>query len=221
MSPVAIILGVVMIILIYVLYKYFTTSTSTLGAEINLAVAQVTPFTAKANIANSTSLRYAYGVWIYVDSWDSLATKDIFYRKNVDNYDIRLYLEKLTPTLKCDFYTGSTETVTITNNFPIQKWVYIIVSVDNRVVDCYIDGKLTTSQQLQKQPIVSDSDINVGKFSARLAKFQRFTSPIDPAAAWSNYMSGNGSTLKNMFSSYGVDVSFKKDNVEQQKFTII
>jgi hypothetical protein len=235
MSPVAIILGVVMLILIYILYKYFTTSTSTLGALIDLSKNNSNvAFTKKGDVVNSTSTRYAYGVWIYIDSWDSTQTKDIFFRNKVakttdipEHSDIRLYLEKSSPTLKCEFYTSisntqPSETITITNNFPVQKWAYIIISVDNKIVDCYIDGKLVTSQQLQNQPIVTDSDIFVGNFNAHLAKIQRITSPVDPQTAWSNYMSGNGgNSLKKMFSSYEVDISFKKDNVEQQKFSII
>jgi hypothetical protein len=127
--------------------------------------------------------------------------------------------------LKCDFYTkgstADTETITITNNFPVQKWVYIIISADNKIIDCYIDGKLVTSQQLKNQPTVSDTDIYVGVFNAHLAKFQRITSPMDPQTAWSNYMSGNGgNSLSKIFSSYGVDVIFKKDNVNQQTFNI-
>jgi hypothetical protein len=234
MSPVAIILGIVIIILIYILYKYFTTSTSTLGALIDLSTTSPsTPFTKSEDIVNSTSPRYAYAVWIYIDSWDSNQKKDIFYRKvpgtgsTPERSDIRLYLDQFSPTLKCEFYTNisqtqPTETITITNNFPVQKWVYVIISVDNKIVDCYIDGKLVTSQQLQNQPNTSNIPIYVGKFNAHLAKFQRMTSPVDPQTAWSNYMAGNGgNSLRKMFSSYGVDVSFKKDNVEQQKFSII
>ena len=235
MSPVAIILGIVIIILIYVLYKYFTTSTSTLGALVDLSKSSSgTAFTKKGDVINSTSTRYAYGVWIYIDSWDSNQKKDIFYRNKVgvsgstpEHSDIRLYLDQFSPTLKCDFYTNISqtlpnETITITNNFAVQKWVYVIISVDNKIVDCYIDGKLVTSQQLQNQPIVTDSDIFIGNFKAYLAKFQKMTSPVDPQTAWSNYMAGNGgNSLRKMFSSYGVDVSFKKDNIEQKKFSII
>jgi hypothetical protein len=235
MSPVAIILGIVIIILIYILYKYFTTSTSTLGAIVDLSkTSSSTAFTKKGDVSNSTSTRYSYSVWVYIDTWDSNEKKDIFYRNRVgvsgstpEHSDIRLYLDQLSPTLKCEFYTNisqtqPTETITVTNNFAVQKWVCVVISVDNKIIDCYIDGKLVTSQQLQNQPIVTDSDIFVGTFKAHLAKFQRTTSPIDPQTAWSNYMSGNGgNSLKKMFSSYGVDVSFKKDNVEQQKFSII
>ena len=229
MNTTAIILGIIIIILIYVLYRYFTNTTTTLGSLTDLSNRATTVFTKRSDIASSTSSRYSFGLWLYIDAWDSNQTKNIFYRRNgsdASKYDIRLYLDQYSPTLKCDFYTkGSqspeTEIITITNNFSVQKWVYIIISADNRIIDCYIDGKLVTSQQLKNQPMVSDTDIYVGSFNAHLAKFQRTTSPMDPQTAWSNYMSGNGgNSLSKIFSSYGLDVTFKKDNVNQQTFSI-
>jgi hypothetical protein len=237
MSPVAIILGIVIILLIYVLYKYFSKSSSSLGALMDLSTTSSTvPLITKDKVVNSTSARFSYGIWVYINTWDSSQTKNIFYRQNSTTstkYDIRVYLDKTSPTLSCDFYTQQinsttgasdpgTETVAITSNFPIQKWVYIIVSVDSKLVDTYIDGKLITSQELKALPYVSDTDIFVGNFKAYAAQFQRWTSPMDPQTAWKNYMSGNGgSALTKMFSSYGIDISFKKDNVEQNKFKLL
>jgi len=235
MSPVAIILGIIIVVLIYVLYKYFTTSTATLGSLVDLSKTNSnTAFTKKEDLKDPTTTRYSYGLWLYIDTWNSDSGKTIFYRKasiSTDTnpvYDIRLYLETSSPTLKCSFYTtttdtSKTETITITTNFPIQKWVYITVSVDNKIIDCYIDGKLVTSQQLKGNlQSQTNSDIYVGNFNAHLAKFQRTNAPTDPQTVWSNYSAGNGgNSLKKMFSSYGVDVSFKKDNIEQQKFSII
>ena len=242
MSPVAIILGIIIVVLIYVLYKYFTTSTATLGSLVDLSkTSENTPFTKATDLQDAGSVRYNYGLWLYIDTWDTTKPKTIFYRKSSDTipgtggaaptilYDIKLYLETSTPTLKCDFYTtttdtSKTETITITTNFPIQKWVYITISVDNNIIDCYIDGKLVTSQQLKGNLAsqTSTANIYVGNFNAHLAKFQRTNSPTDPQTVWSNYMAGNGgNSLKKMFNSYGVDVSFKKDNIEQRKFSII
>ena len=37
----------------------------------------------------------------------------------------------------------------ITDNFPLQKWVCIGLSVDSQFVDGYIDGKLIRSQRFK------------------------------------------------------------------------
>jgi hypothetical protein len=226
MNPASIILGIIIVILIYVLYKYFTNDSTTLGALIDLSTTSETnALITKDKIKNSTSARYSYGIWLYVNTWETLNEKNVFYRKNGTDpniYDIRLYLDQSAPSLKCDFYTTKKETVTITNNFPIQKWVYIVVSVDSTLVDTYLDGKLITSQQLTGIPKVSDTDIFIGNFKAYADKFERWTTPMDPQTVWKNYMAGNGgSTITKMFSSYGIDITFKKDNVEQQKFKLL
>ena len=231
MSPVAIILGIVIILLIYVLYKFFRNDTGrilTKSSNLNTTNEDTTAV-ASDSISSDDSKIYSYGLWLYVNTWSSTSTKTIFRRQNEGNSnkdDIRLYLDSITPTLKCDFYTNYStntplETVNITNNFPIQKWVYIIVSVDNKIVDTYLDGKLITSQQLNKTPTVSKGDIYLGKFDAYLANFQNWKSAMDPQTAWKTYMSGNGGTaISKMFKSYGIDFSLKKDNVEQYKLNV-
>jgi hypothetical protein len=225
MSPVAIILGIVITILIYVLYKFFRndtgailTKTSNLNTTNDTTVAITS-----GSISSGQSTIYSYGLWLYVNTWSTNA-KTIFRRQNTSSTnDIKLYLDTTTPTLKCDFYTGSTnlETVNITTNFPIQKWVHIIVSVDNKIVDTYLDGKLITSQQLNGIPTVSEGNIYLGKFDAYMANFQNWNSAMDPQTAWKTYMSGNGgNAISKMFKSYGLDFSLKKDNVEQYKLNV-
>ena len=231
MSPVAIILGIVITILIYVLYNFFRNNTGailTKTSNLNTTNDETVAITS-GSISSGKSAIYSYGLWLYVNTWSSTSTKTIFRRQNEDSSDkndIKLYLDTTTPTLKCDFYTDYStdtplETVNITTNFPIQKWVHIIVSVDNKIVDTYLDGKLITSQQLNGTPYVSKGDIYLGKFDAYMANFQNWNSAMDPQTAWKTYMSGNGGNgISKMFKSYGLDFSLKKDNVEQYKLNV-
>jgi hypothetical protein len=230
MSPVAIILGIVIILLIYVLYKFFRNDTGAILTKTsNLNTTNETTVAIKrGSISSGQSPIYSYGLWLYVNTWSTNA-KTIFRRQNKSisgKDDIKLYLDTTTPTLKCDFYTNYStntplETVNITTNFPIQKWVHIIVSIDNKIVDTYLDGQLITSQQLNGTPTVSDGDIYLGKFDAYMANFQNWNSAMDPQTAWKTYMSGNGgNAISKMFKSYGIDFSLKKDNVEQYKLNV-
>jgi hypothetical protein len=158
-------------------------------------------------------------VWLYVNSWNNSSTKTIFGRTN----NIRLYLEQNTPTLKCDITTTSNqnETIIITDNYPLQKWVYIIVSVDGRIVDCYINGKLVKSQKLSNDTTQPGdavaSPIVMGNFDATLANLTRTITPMDPQTAWNNYNKGNGmSGSGGLFSmaSYGANLSLIKDSIQ-------
>jgi hypothetical protein len=112
----------------------------------------------------------------------------------------------------------------VTDNFPVQTWVHVIVSVDNAYIDTYINGKLTKSI-LEKDGIQSPSathSIQFGKSpGTTLAKLTRFTTPIDPQTAWDKYSSGNGANvLSKYLGTLGMDVSLKKDNVEYSKLNI-
>ena len=223
MSVSTVVLVVIIIVLLYISYRYFTTNVSVLSKTASLKASnpQIT------NLASPQSLRYAYGIWVFINTWSSGDQKVIFSR----NDNIKLYLDTNTPTLKCDItrMDNTVQTINITNNFPIQKWTHVIVNVDGEFVDFYLDGKLVLSIKLDgvaktpgdttTAPVILGNA--TGSFDAFIAGFQNWSTPIGPQDAWNAYMSGNGTfTMKQIFGTYGVDISLIKDNVEQTKFSI-
>lgn len=151
MNTVAIFLVIVIFVLLFILYKYFSVNASNLTKYADLNITNPTI----SNIQNATSTNYAYGVWVYVNSFNNSSGKYkvIFHR----DQNIVLYLDKTSPTLYCDIYldnnnwysknTGATK-ITITNNFPVQKWTYVTLSVDGTFLDAYLDGKLVVSKKV-------------------------------------------------------------------------
>jgi hypothetical protein len=227
MNYIVIILGVIIILLIYILVQYVMATSTELTAKANLN----DDISAIAITNGPANTSYSYGLWIYVNSWDMSKPKTIFNRNN----NIKLYLDQNSPTLKCDILMNddTMKTVEVTDNFPLQKWVHVIVSVANQYVDCYIDGKLVRSGRAYletdenittpKQPPTVDTQMKLGgtsRFDAYVTKFKHWDDAISPEIAYSNYMEGNGEGLKNFLSNYGLDVLIKKDNVEQSKFTL-
>ncbi len=236
MNAVALILAIVVIILFYILYRFFMLKSTELTKTASLFDSN--PSVPITN--NPTSTRYTYGIWIYVNSWDAVIEKTIFDRAN----NIKLYFSDAAPVLKCDITmnAGTTSTLEITDNFPIQKWVHIVTSVDNQYLDAYLDGKLVKSGRLYTAAVAAvagvadvaestpkgpgDVDVKMAigggtKFDAYIAKFHHWSSPLDPQTVWSTYKEGNGqSSMGNYISSYGIDLSILKDNVEQSKYSI-
>jgi len=242
MNVVALILAIVVIILFYILYRFFMMKSTELTKTASL-LDSITPIDIKTSPTNT---RYTYGIWIYVNSWDAGIEKTIF--KRTDN--IRLYFEPTAPVLKCDITMSDgttttplpTTTIEITDNFPIQKWVHIVTSVDNQYLDAYLDGKLVKSKRMHTAAVAAvtgvdpvaestpkgpgDVDVKmaiggVTKFDAYIAKFHHWSSPLDPQTVWSTYKEGNGqSSMGNYISSYGIDLSILKDNVEESKYSI-
>jgi hypothetical protein len=227
MNTVAIILGIVIIILFFVLYRYFTTTATLLSSSklINLNVDQKS--NAITKIDYPTNNQFSYGIWIYVNSWAEKKPKTIFFHEDV----IAVVLDENSPILSVYVArtSGGYEKIQITDNFPLQKWVFIIVSMDTSFLDVYLDGKLIKSSKITNllQPPKDPSIIlgNVGRFvafDAYVTCFYRWTVPMDPGTAWDYYMKGNGQGgFLGSMSPYGVKMQVLKNNVESGSYQLM
>jgi len=149
--------------------------------------------------------------------------------------DFGLFLDASSPTLYCalgatslnsDTTTTPSNLITISNNFPLQTWVYVVVSVNTNVVDCYLNGKLVISQLVQQQGSVVNptfKNIYLGNASgpgwdAQLSNFKRYTTALTPQEVWSNYLSQapNSSIL----SGYGVQVDLTQNGSVTNTFKL-
>ncbi len=225
METTTIVLAIIVIVLVYVLYVYFVSSSSVISKSASLKEGGNAPIT---TINSGQSTRYAYGIWTYVNTWDSTREKTIFSRDN----NIRLYLAANKPSLYCTITcttdAGSAlenQNILITDNFAVQKWVYIVISSDNTVVDAYIDGKLVNSTKLATSPnqpgTAKEAPIIYGSgWDCYVAGFQNWSAPIGPQEAWDNYLSGNGNAMSQYFGSYALNLGVMKDNVQQSSYTI-
>ena len=209
-----IILGIIVAVLIYVLYLYFSDDSTKLFEYEDLSKS--------GKIIGSgdlhTSGNYAYGFWIYINNYSG--GKTLLQRGPNANPSLKVYLPGSTPTLKVDIKTtAGTETINVTNNFPIQKWVHVVVSKDVQVVDVYIDGKLVKSHMLEASSIGHEGDLTSDAFEAFMARLKTWKHGLNPQTVYDEYMKGNGQT--GMITGYGVDVSLLRDNIEQTKFSLL
>ena len=220
-----IVLGIIIIILIYILYVFFVSKSSVISKSANLKEGGNTPVT---TINSGQSTRYAYGIWVYVNTWDATREKTIFSRKD----NIRLYLAADEPSLYCSITCkakdGSAlqeQDILITDNFSIQKWVYIVISSDNSIIDAYLDGKLVNSTKLATSPNQPESAKNAPiiygtGWDCYVAGLQNWSGPIGPQEAWDNYMAGNSNAISRFFGSYSLSFAVNKDNVQQSSYTV-
>lgn len=229
-NSIIIILGIIIIILFYVLYNYVTNTSTKLQSQSKLI--DNIPGIA---VTNPTSSRYAYGIWIYVNSWQPGINHIIFNRPG----NLKLYLDQNAPTLYLDMTMSdnTVKTMTITDNFPLQKWLCIIVSVDNQFVDTYLNGKLVQSMRFYKitqsgssniittpsVPPDATSLIYLGNsqiqsitsgWNANVSEFYRWSDgPMDPQSAWDFYLKGNGtSMISNYLGNYNANLQIIKNN---------
>ncbi len=174
----------------------------------------------------SKSADFTYSIWIYVDNWANTEVDKVILNRangNSSSYP-KISLDKTANTLL--IYANSATPTCRVNNIPIQRWVHIIVSVNQKVVDTYIDGKLVNTCIQSSIPNVDnlgDLVLSPGGagFEGKTANLQYLPNAIDPQTAWNMYKQGNGvsSSLPGV-ANYGLQVGVTKDNVLQKNFTL-
>ena len=225
MNYTLIILGIILILVLYVLYRFMYDRQTMVSSKVYLKDEPADK--SFEDLSNPESSRYSYNLWIYVVSLGS--DQKIF---EIDNGN-RKYRFKLEVTTSGDLnyhlntpsksYSGGEAKYIISSNFPLQKWVCVSVSVDNNVVDTYLDGKLVKSQKMEgtQYTPLKTSKIVFGTGDIYLAEFERLANPIDPQTAWDRYMAGNGgSYISNSFAAYGANLILTKDQVDMKKFSL-
>ena len=212
------------IVLIFVLYYFLNTSgTTVLSNKLDLSIAQ-TPIP-KEKITEPSSRKYSYEMWLYVYNFNG-NPRSIISRKAADSgigNNIGIKLDGSSPSLSLEYaVTGSTKTIMITDNFPLQTWVHLIVSVDDKFIDVYMNGKLIKS--VKDDAILTpsaNSPIEYGIVNCYLAKLSRTVTPTDPQTAWDKYSDGNGENpFAKYLSSFGLTMTLQKNNQDYSKVTL-
>lgn len=242
MSNTTIILGTVLVVLIiYMLFQsYFNGEQKLLSqAYLKDAVNVDTKNVSKPNASN-----FSYGIWIYVQQWvapTGEAGSRIFARKD----EIGLYLDadanlkvrvadQVVKDVTAASATSNYSEITLTKNFPIQKWVHVGLVIDGNKFDGYIDGKMVKSIGLKTNITpgldITGTAINGIEFGSKtntmadtllIAEHKRRTYPMDPKGMWDLYMKGNGvNGLTKAAGSMNVNLSVLKDGVESSKIAL-
>ena len=231
MNSKIIFLGVVMVVVLYFLYKFLLgKKTATIT---NLRYDKpLDPFTySSLTIPNST--RYSYYIWICVNTIYT-TSENIFKVTDQDKDKKPITLFSLdiinTTDLQVSVLTqpSNTNTNIISNNFPIQKWQQVIISVDNTIMDIYINGKFVKSVTFNNTSLpvqtTSDSVINFGVSTKVLPdisirQFERLEYPMDPQTAWNKYKTD--SNLNNSSAvNYGLNLNISSNNKIGQSIPI-
>jgi hypothetical protein len=106
--------------------------------------------------------------------------------------------------------------MTVTTNFPIQHWTYLVINVYNlQTFEAYINGKLVktvnNTQTLKPSSKTSSLYIGDGVLKGYVTKFTRTATTLDAQKIWNTYLSGNGlSTAFYALLPYGLNMSISK-----------
>ena len=176
-----------------------------------------------------SGLGFTYSFWIYIKDWALIREKKVRYIfHNHGNMMVAIgsvnkkgklssYYNNLSVLMKT--YSGE-ESYQI-KEIPLQKWLHVVVSLDNRSLDTFINGKLYKSLMLKDVPVVSQNGISIcpnGGYKGLISNFQYFNYPISQKKVYDIFKGGPRcndwiNKLLGMIPNFNVDldvdVSFK------------
>ena len=214
---------IVILLLLYVIFKALTTTYSTLGVMQKWGNKTTL---LGSNLPSSFKANSAISIWFYIKKWvngtkvvqffsDAGASTPIFMVlfKN-DTNTIQIFPKGVNDsTMNCEIA-----------DFPLQRWVNLIISFNGSAMDVYVDGKLmkscvvsTGSELAKTQSIVlGDTPTNLTDDVGFITNVKLKAAPIAPQEAWDIYSQGfGGSPWSDLLNKYKVKLSFIVDNQEQ------
>ena len=232
----SIIFVVIIILIVYIFAQSFGGETRL--SEVADAQVEQKILAAKLPKGEIPNMNCTYSLWIYVSEWNyRYGEKKIIFGRS-DEFKNQGPLVSLSPTqnnidIEVDVYPNTNEDSNVTHtcsvtNVPLQKWVNIMLSVYNKTLDVYVDGKLSRSCLLPGVPRLSRSEDIVitpdGGFSGNTAGFQFWDEESTPERAYNIYSSGyTGKYMDNVFfglNSYGAKFSVLENGTETASLTI-
>jgi len=239
MNPLVIVLGVILVVIILIsTFSKFFSGEASLATKANLL--NGIPEIPVASLSKPQAFNRTYSIWTYVNVWSTGSNKMIMGRTG----DILLYLDSNTATLKCKIGPGTSSddgvvdldkanggidpisgAIDITNNFPIQKWVFISAVIDSGgICDLYLDGKLVKSVKTSAANSVDRTQpVKFGKgHDTYIADAKFIPKTLGPQDIWNTYAKGNsGSDIKSAVGNYNVNLSILKDNVATSSYRLL
>ena len=242
-----VLVGVAFTVILYLVYIYaFKKKRSSL-----IPTQQMDSSIKIKNIGSDIS--NAYSMWIYITEWNQgnnfkhvMTRQSEQFSKSPPNslYSPTIYLGKSDNTLNILYQNEVTasepkvinEKITIAD-FPIQSWTNLIISVNTKTVDIYINGKLVRSSVLQYPPNNpmgplylgklpssisnpgtgnSEWDPNSGVLSGGSTVVKYYSDPVTPSEAWDIYNKGydDAGLDSNALGKYKLKLSILDNNNE-------
>ena len=246
MDPSKFIYLIIILIVLYYLISWYTSSSTSLSKRTSTDIQTVQP--GKKTYTSGHS--YAYSIWFNITDWTERFGHDkiIFIKRssvlgavngeyNIDNTGkdvLVVSLAEYENNLKIlvPYKNSSNEIVShkcIIYGIPIQKWVNIILSFDQKVLDVYMDGKLVKTCIMPNIPYKEDSASSHNlylsptdaTFKGEISNFKFFKSSLNPQEAWQIYKEGFGSgVLSGLVNRYKMKIAFLKDDQEFNSFML-
>jgi hypothetical protein len=207
---------VIILLLLYVIFKALTTNYATLGT---MQPSKNETILTGDTLPRSIKVNSAVSIWFYVKEW--VGESHIIRFRNATN--VVLMSVKLHKTINNVVIQPRSDPASKTcdiSEFPLQKWVNLIVSFNGAALDVYLDGKLIKSCVVDRGSELNNTTSIVlgetGKDFGFITNVKLKSNPIAPQEAWDIYSQGfGGSPWSDLLNKYKLKLSFMVDNQEQ------
>ena len=198
----------IVIIIFYLLIQGYFEGATAFKYNSNLNVRQ-----ARVDVTDPNSRNFAYGMWININKLSANETTIL-----VRPSEVRLFIRNGSLMI-----TSKSHAFDIIQNFPLQKWVYLTVSIKENtiakrsIIDAYIDGKLVKSFESRKTISPTNGNLMLGQFDAKLIGFKRWTYSLTPAMVSDEY---DNASMKKFIGNYNIDISILKNHTLAKRFSV-
>lgn len=240
MNVLTIFVFVLIIVLIYMVYKLMTNPTTTVS-DLSDSSKTVIVDASKTESNSTGNNNYGYSVWLYIDAWGtdgkSTINKNILTRTTSSNAPLfQLHLDNVQNNLMLVMSDSTGAPINdkspcMIRNVQLQKWINITMSIYGNTVDLYLDGKLVRTCVMQSMPasLNSSDQLYIGggytvdsknAISPTPGDLQGFISNVvynadyfSPEEAWNIYSAGySGAGMFNFLHSYKLNFSITNNN---------
>ena len=213
---------IIILLLLYVIFKALTTTYTSLGTMQkweNQTTLQ------GSNLPSNFKANSAISVWFYIKKWAGDAK--VIHFKKLDVTIFQVQFKPNTNTIQIFPQSGASATGKDCDisDFPLQKWVNLIISFNGTAMDVYVDGKLVKSCVVDGGSKLGETtSIVLGDETKKppthdvgfITNVKLKSSPIAPQEAWDIYSQGfGGRPWSDILNKYKVKLSFIVDNQEQ------
>ena len=235
MSVQNIIVGVVIVIVIYLLYIWIF-GDSTRSHLVSMHDAKKSLVLTGDNVPHGSSADYTYSFWVYISNWNyRVGEKKVILARGKDakvaspEISLGAMLNNIEVTLGtyAQGHSGDAVNHTCTlENVPLQAWANVIVTLNNRSLDIYLDGKLVRTCVLPGVPkMTSGSPLIItpgGGFDGYVSNLIYYSRAVNPREAYAIYREGPAGSnwLSNIFNKYRLRLEFLKDGKVVNEFDI-
>lgn len=204
-------------------------------------------YTIESSTLKPTTGHYTLSTWFYVDDWnyrygsDKVIIENEYTESVTDDSGTTTTTVIQNPKIAFDAYKNDIKidvnildpetdaTITkevVINNVNLQKWVSLIMTINDRTMDVYLNGKLvktTAMENIIDASTFNEGTINItpnGGFGGFISEFRYYNKFITPQQAWNIYKQGYGDSFSNFLDRYNLKLSFYEDNVMTKEYNV-